>query len=105
MFVGSLTDPHQLVRARTQTYNPVAQTTSVARPDLTGVIRSVWGNEGRLGFYKALPRAKPPVRRSKHMRHVELFLGRWNHGWIIGAVLVDRRCHGGGGASGSVRSG
>ena len=53
VFAGSLTYPHQLVRARMQTYNPGG---SNRRPPLgvVGVIKQIWRNEGFLGFYKGL---------------------------------------------------
>lgn len=53
VFAGSLTYPHQLVRARMQMYNP---SDLMARPSLGvfGVIKQVWKQEGFLGFYKGL---------------------------------------------------
>jgi len=53
VFAGSLTYPHQLVRARMQMYNPGER---MARPSLGvfGVIKQVWKQEGFLGFYKGL---------------------------------------------------
>jgi len=53
VFAGSLTYPHQLVRARMQMYNP---SELAIRPSLglLGVIKSIWKNEGFLGFYKGL---------------------------------------------------
>lgn len=53
VFAGSITYPHQLVRARMQTYDPGA-TTVVKGLGLVGTIRSVWTLEGLLGFYKGL---------------------------------------------------
>jgi len=53
VFAGGLTYPHQLVRARMQTYNPTA-TVVTGRLGVTGVIRNVWRQEGFLGFYKGL---------------------------------------------------
>ena len=53
VFAGSLTYPHQLVRARMQMHNPVDMT---LRPPLgvVGVIKQIWRHEGFLGFYKGL---------------------------------------------------
>jgi solute carrier family 25 folate transporter 32 len=53
VFAGSITYPHQLVRARLQTYDPKASTP----PRGVGVIstiKSVWFNEGIVGFYKGM---------------------------------------------------
>ena len=53
VFAGSITYPHQLVRARMQTYDP-----SLAVPvrglGLVGTVKSVWVNEGPIGFYKGM---------------------------------------------------
>jgi solute carrier family 25 (mitochondrial folate transporter), member 32 len=57
VFAGSLTYPHQMVRARLQTYDPTAAasaTSVTSRPGLTVVIRNIWRNEGLLAFYKGL---------------------------------------------------
>ena len=53
VFAGSLTYPHQLVRARMQMHNPVDAT---LRPSLgvVGVVKQIWRHEGFLGFYKGL---------------------------------------------------
>ncbi len=53
VFAGSLTYPHQLVRARMQMYNPAEL---AVRPSLgvLGVIKQIWKHEGFLGFYKGL---------------------------------------------------
>lgn len=53
VFAGSLTYPHQLVRARMQMYNPVELTVRQSLGVLS-VIKGVWTKEGFLGFYKGL---------------------------------------------------
>ena len=52
-FAGTLTYPHQLVRARLQTYDPSAAT-HVRGPGLIALIKQIWLNEGFTGFYKGL---------------------------------------------------
>ncbi len=52
-FAGTLTYPHQLVRARMQTYDPSA-TTHVRGPGLITLIKQIWRNEGLVGYYKGL---------------------------------------------------
>ena len=52
-FAGTLTYPHQLVRARLQTYDPSA-TTHVRGLGLMALIKQIWRNEGMVGFYKGL---------------------------------------------------
>lgn len=63
IFAGSLTYPHQVVRARMQTYtfatpNPIDRMTAAQLPrnttsqGLAGTIRSVWRQDGLLGFYR-----------------------------------------------------
>ena len=52
-FAGTLTYPHQLVRARLQTYDPSA-TTHVRGPGLVALIQQIWRNEGFMGYYKGL---------------------------------------------------
>ena len=52
-FAGTLTYPHQLVRARMQTYDPGA-TTRVQGPGLVALIQQIWRNEGFVGYYKGL---------------------------------------------------
>jgi len=52
-FAGTLTYPHQLVRARLQTYDPGA-TTHVRGPGLVALIKQIWLNEGFVGYYKGL---------------------------------------------------
>ncbi|EXJ62715.1 hypothetical protein A1O7_03153 [Cladophialophora yegresii CBS 114405] len=52
-FAGTLTYPHQLVRARLQTYDPGA-TKRVKGPGLVPLIQQIWRNEGVIGFYKGL---------------------------------------------------
>ncbi|RMD42529.1 hypothetical protein DV735_g2597, partial [Chaetothyriales sp. CBS 134920] len=52
VFAGVLTYPHQVVRARMQTHE-----TRSARPRdkaLLPVVRSLWRNEGFIGFYKGM---------------------------------------------------
>ncbi|KAK5326692.1 mitochondrial FAD carrier protein flx1 [Exophiala xenobiotica] len=53
VFAGVVTYPHQVVRARLQTYNANAGT-QVRRPGLVGLIKGIWHNEGVVGFYKGL---------------------------------------------------
>ncbi|KIX98021.1 uncharacterized protein Z520_06100 [Fonsecaea multimorphosa CBS 102226] len=53
VFAGTVTYPHQLVRARLQTYDPSA-TTHVKRPGVIALIRQIWRNEGLVGYYKGL---------------------------------------------------
>ena len=53
IFAGLITYPHQLVRARLQTYDPSA-TTHVRGPGIGSLIKMVWQNEGPTGFYKGL---------------------------------------------------
>lgn len=53
VFAGVITYPHQVVRARLQTYNPSA-ITHVRGPGLISLIKQVWHNEGVVGFYKGL---------------------------------------------------
>ena len=53
VFAGTLTYPHQLVRARMQMYNP-SDLTQRHGLGVLGVIRQVWVQEGFLGFYKGL---------------------------------------------------
>jgi solute carrier family 25 (mitochondrial folate transporter), member 32 len=52
-FAGTLTYPHQLVRARMQTYDPSAAT-HVQGPGLVSLIKQIWRNEGLVGYYKGL---------------------------------------------------
>ncbi|KEF61601.1 uncharacterized protein A1O9_03169 [Exophiala aquamarina CBS 119918] len=53
IFAGLITYPHQLVRARLQTYNPSA---AVHRrgPGVINLTRMIWRNEGIVGYYKGL---------------------------------------------------
>lgn len=53
VFAGVLTYPHQLVRARMQTYDP-SSPTPVRGIGVMGTIRSVWVHEGFTGFYKGM---------------------------------------------------
>ncbi|KIX10486.1 uncharacterized protein Z518_01569 [Rhinocladiella mackenziei CBS 650.93] len=53
IFAGVLTYPHQLIRARLQTYDPRA-TTHVRGPGVIGLMKQVWRNEGIIGYYKGL---------------------------------------------------
>ncbi len=53
VFAGTATYPHQLVRARMQTYEP-GTTIPMKGQGVVNVIRSVWRNEGFLGFYKGM---------------------------------------------------
>jgi solute carrier family 25 (mitochondrial folate transporter), member 32 len=52
-FAGTITYPHQLVRARLQMYDPTA-TVHVRGPGLMTLIKQIWRNEGVLGYYKGL---------------------------------------------------
>lgn len=52
-FAGTLTYPHQLVRARLQTYSPSA-TSHVRGLGLTALIKQIWQHEGLIGYYKGL---------------------------------------------------
>jgi solute carrier family 25 folate transporter 32 len=53
VFAGMLTYPHQVIRARLQTYRPDANS-NVRGPGVMTLIRQVWQNEGLLGYYKGL---------------------------------------------------
>ncbi|KIV91064.1 hypothetical protein PV10_05649 [Exophiala mesophila] len=53
IFAGIATYPHQLVRARLQTYDPSAAI-HVKGPGVINLIKMVWRNEGLVGFYKGL---------------------------------------------------
>jgi len=53
IFAGTVTYPHQVVRARLQTYEP-ASTARVRRPGLVALIQQIWRHEGLVGFYKGL---------------------------------------------------
>ncbi|OQU99740.1 hypothetical protein CLAIMM_05328 [Cladophialophora immunda] len=53
VFAGTVTYPHQLVRARLQTYDPSA-TTHVRGPGVIALIKQIWRNEGFVGYYKGL---------------------------------------------------
>ncbi|KAI1618026.1 MC family mitochondrial carrier protein [Exophiala viscosa] len=53
VFAGLITYPHQVVRARLQTYDPSA-ITPVRGPGMVDLIKQVWHNEGIVGFYKGL---------------------------------------------------
>jgi solute carrier family 25 (mitochondrial folate transporter), member 32 len=55
LWAGSITYPHQVVRARMQTQNMY----SAARPSqpslgVIALMKSIWRNEGALGFYKGM---------------------------------------------------
>lgn len=53
VFAGSITYPHQLVRARMQTYDP-SLTVPVRGLGLIGTVKAVWIHEGLIGFYKGM---------------------------------------------------
>ena len=53
VFAGTLTYPHQLVRARMQTYDP-SNTAPVRSIGVVNTVKSVWVNEGITGFYKGM---------------------------------------------------
>lgn len=53
VFAGLITYPHQLVRARLQTYDPSAAVQKRG-PGVINLIRMIWRNEGFVGFYKGL---------------------------------------------------
>jgi solute carrier family 25 (mitochondrial folate transporter), member 32 len=53
VFAGVITYPHQLVRARMQTYDP-SSSTPVRGLGVIGTVRSVWIHEGFTGFYKGM---------------------------------------------------
>ncbi|KAL6245146.1 mitochondrial FAD carrier protein flx1 [Rhinocladiella similis] len=53
VFAGVVTYPHQVVRARLQTYRP-SGVAHAARPGVIGLVKQVWHNEGLVGFYKGL---------------------------------------------------
>ena len=53
VFAGVITYPHQVVRARLQTYDP-SSATPVRGPGVTSIIRSIWIHEGLTGFYKGM---------------------------------------------------
>lgn len=53
IFAGVISYPHQVVRARLQTYNPSA-TTHVRGPGIIALVKQIWHNEGFVGYYKGL---------------------------------------------------
>lgn len=53
IFAGVLTYPHQLIRARLQTYDPSA-VAHVRGPGVIALIKQIWRNEGIVGYYKGL---------------------------------------------------
>jgi len=53
IFAGLITYPHQLVRARLQTYDPSA-TVHKQGPGVITLTRMIWRNEGIVGYYKGL---------------------------------------------------
>lgn len=53
VFAGTLTYPHQVVRARMQTYQP-GTTLPQAGQGLIKTVLGIWRNEGFIGFYKGM---------------------------------------------------
>jgi solute carrier family 25 folate transporter 32 len=53
VFAGVLTYPHQVLRARLQTYDPGA-VVHVKGPGLLQLVQQIWHNEGFVGYYKGL---------------------------------------------------
>jgi solute carrier family 25 (mitochondrial folate transporter), member 32 len=53
VFAGVMTYPHQVVRARLQTYDPGAPS-PVRGAGVMNTIKSIWVNEGLVGFYKGM---------------------------------------------------
>ena len=53
VFAGTATYPHQLIRARMQTYEP-GTTIPLRGQGLVHLVKTIWKNEGFLGFYKGL---------------------------------------------------
>lgn len=53
VFAGCITYPHQVVRARMQTYEP-GTTTPVRNVGVIGVMKAIWIHEGPIGFYKGM---------------------------------------------------
>jgi solute carrier family 25 (mitochondrial folate transporter), member 32 len=53
VFAGTITYPHQLVRARMQTYQP-GTTIPLTSKGLISLVRTIWTNEGFLGYYKGM---------------------------------------------------
>ena len=96
VFAGTITYPHQLVRARMQTYDPaatIAAATTItpqsppttSNVTLRGIVRSVWHNEGLVGFYKGLG---PNLLRVVPSTCVT-FLVYENVRWGLGRVVED----------------
>lgn len=57
VWAGTLTYPHQVIRARMQTYDPSSTSATakeIQRLGVTGVLRKLWRKEGILGLYKGL---------------------------------------------------
>lgn len=53
VFAGCITYPHQVVRARMQTYEP-GTLKPVRNAGVIAVVRGIWLNEGLVGFYKGM---------------------------------------------------
>lgn len=53
VFAGSITYPHQVIRARMQAHKSTSASYT-PNPGVIGLIKDVWRNEGAVGFYKGL---------------------------------------------------
>lgn len=99
VFAGLITYPHQLVRARLQTYDPNA-TVQKRGPGVINLIRMIGKNEGFVGFYKGL---FPNLLRVVPSTCVT-FLVYENVRWSLPRLLGGEDNHPGEGISGSAAS-